>query len=192
MKKVIALALVSAVLVSCTKKETPPTEGNNTAAGVSVPESITSAVKPSPADIATDVNVSVPESSVSAVKPSPADIAKEILAKVPLSGQAVTQDDISDFGFKEGTVKDFSYTVCGTGAYPDKLLIVEFETADDAKEGKKIIDDFLEQDKKSWKDYAPNEMYKFDDAFVTVKDNIMFYAVTPDNSTVKEITDKYK
>jgi hypothetical protein len=165
MKKSIIVFLALTVLAGCAKK-TPPAPV---------------------AETSPNVTSSLSESGTGTTEITPDSLAKKVLSKVPLSGEAASQNDISDIGFKEGTVKDFSYTVCGTGAYPDKLLIVEFNTSDDAKAGKVVVDELLQQDKDNWKDYAPKEMYKLDDAFVTVKDNWLFYGVTADNVTAEEI-----
>ena len=82
---------------------------------------------------------------------------------------------------------DVSYYMCASGAYPDEIGVFVFESAQLAETAKASVESRLEKQKATYESYTPEEMYKLEDAVVEVRNNIIIYSVTADNSRANEI-----
>lgn len=91
------------------------------------------------------------------------------------------------FGIDEGDITEFSAYLCGSGAVPDEFGIFAAKDEETASHIAEALNDRVERQRKAFKDYLPNEMYKFDDCFVEVNGNVVIYAVCAENSRAKEI-----
>ena len=91
------------------------------------------------------------------------------------------------FGIEEADVSDFSAYVCGSGAMPDEFGVFTAKDTDAAKRIKDALNKRVEQQRKTFQDYTPNEMYKFDDYFVEVNGTSVSYAICADNEKAKEL-----
>jgi hypothetical protein len=100
----------------------------------------------------------------------------------------VTSDKLSTYyKIEEDSVTEFSAYVCGSGAMPDEFGIFVAVDEDAAAEIKSALDTRIEKQTETYTDYTPDEMYKFDDCFVSVSGNTVVYAVCADNSAAKDI-----
>lgn len=100
----------------------------------------------------------------------------------------VTADGLNlFFGIDEADVSEFSAYLCGSGAVPDEFGIFIVKDADAANRVAAALNERAERQRKMFKDYLPNEMYKFDDCFVEINGTVVTYAVCADNSKAREL-----
>ncbi len=165
MKKRIACALLTAVIIcgaaSC--------NGSKPADTTTTPAATTAA----------------PASNATA-----AEITAAVLAEVPInSAFEKKKESLEDYFDDLDTEKitDSSYYICASGAYPDEIAAFKFDSEDSAKTAVSSIEDRLEYQKTTYKDYTPEEYYKLEDAVIERKGEWVIYLVTSDNSKAKEI-----
>lgn len=91
------------------------------------------------------------------------------------------------FDIDEADVSEFSAYLCGSGAVPDEFGIFAANDVDAANRIAEALNDRVERQRKMFKDYLPNEMYKFDDCFVEIDGTIVTYAICAENSKAKEL-----
>lgn len=91
------------------------------------------------------------------------------------------------FGVDEADVSEFSAYLCGSGAVPDEFGIFIVKDADAADRVAEALNRRTERQRKIFKDYTPDEMYKFDDCFVEINGTVVTYAVCADNSKAREL-----
>lgn len=91
------------------------------------------------------------------------------------------------FGVDEADVSDFSAYLCGSGAMPDEFGVFIVKDADAADRVAEALNRRTERQRKIFKDYTPDEMYKFDDCFVEINGTVVTYAVCADNSKAREL-----
>ena len=101
---------------------------------------------------------------------------------------SVKTDTVNDrFGIEEADVVELSAYICGSGAMPDEFGIFRAADADAAKRIEEALNKRIERQRKTFQDYTPAEMYKFDDCFVETNGNVVIYAICADNSKAKEL-----
>lgn len=101
---------------------------------------------------------------------------------------SVKADTIKDrFGIEEADVTEVSAYICGSGAMPDEFGIFSAKDADAAKRIEAALNKRVEHQRKTFQDYTPAEMYKFDDCFVETNGTVVIYAICADNSKAKEL-----
>lgn len=112
-----------------------------------------------------------------------------LIEDLGLSSMVEVQSDNLNlfFGIDEGDITEFSAYLCGSGAVPDEFGIFAAKDEETASHIAEALNDRVERQRKAFKDYLPNEMYKFDDCFVEVNGNVVIYAVCAENSRAKEI-----
>lgn len=119
-----------------------------------------------------------------------AEKASAMLAEIKFGGEMVPVDGESmefRLGFSADGLTDYAAYTCGSGAYPDEFGIFTADTEDRAKEIKSALEKRIETQKDTYRDYTPEEMYKFDDCFVSIKGTTVYYAVTADNTAAADI-----
>ena len=164
MKKNITIAALAAALLL-----TGCSNGNSSASGQS------SASESSAAD--TEIKTA-------------AEKADAVLAEITFSGEMVAVDsDTLEFryGFTADGISDYAAYLCGSGAYPDEFGIFTADSSDKADEIKTALQKRIDNQKATYQDYTPDEMYKFDDCFVKQDGNTVYYAVTADNTKAADI-----
>lgn len=119
-----------------------------------------------------------------------AEKADAVLAEITFSGEMVAVDsDTLEFryGFTADGISDYAAYLCGSGAYPDEFGIFTADSSDKADEIKTALEKRIDNQKATYQDYTPDEMYKFDDCFVKQDGNTVYYAVTADNTKTADI-----
>ena len=91
------------------------------------------------------------------------------------------------YGFSEEDVTEFSSYICGSGAMPDEFGVFVAASDEASERVKDALNKRIESQKATYGDYTPNEMYKFDDCFVSVNGTTVTYAICADNNRAKEI-----
>lgn len=101
---------------------------------------------------------------------------------------SVKADTVKDrFGIEEADVSEVSAYICGSGAMPDEFGIFSAKDADAAKRIEEALNKRIEKQRKTFTDYTPAEMYKFEDCFVQINGTVVSYAICADNSKAKEL-----
>ena len=102
-----------------------------------------------------------------------AEKADAVLANITFSGEMVAVDtDTIDVRF---------------GFSADGFGVFNADSAEKADEIKTALEKRVDNQKSTYKDYTPDEMYKFDDCFVNQDGNTVYYAVTADNTKAADI-----
>ena len=90
-------------------------------------------------------------------------------------------------GFTSDGLTDYAAYACGSAALPDEFGVFVAESEDKAAEIKTALEKRIETQKETYKDYTPEEMYKFDDCVVAQNGTTVYYAITADNSKAESI-----
>ncbi len=118
------------------------------------------------------------------------DITAAVLEATPINSafaqnEAMLENNFD--GLDVSTVKDYSYYVCASGAYPDEVAVFRFSSEDAAGSAVPAVSDRLEYQKKTYKDYTPDEYYKLEGAIIGQSGEWLYYIVTSDNSKAESI-----
>lgn len=136
-----------------------------------------------------DTSSASDSSAIDAAEKSVTEKTAEVLSTVALPEMSEVTADKLPMYYKiaEEDVTEFSAYVAGAGAYPDEFGI--FVAVDEAKaeEIKTKLEERVDKQMNTYRDYSPDEMYKFDDCVVEVDGNTVIFAVTDDNETAKDI-----
>lgn len=122
-----------------------------------------------------------------------ANDVKSAVAFATFDGKEVSMKDLANsqlkdvLGIDPADVAEFSAYICPVGAVPDEFGIFTAKDTDAAGRIKESLDKRVEHQKTTFKDYTPNEMYKFDDSFVEQSGNTVIYSICGDNAKVKEL-----
>lgn len=120
----------------------------------------------------------------------PADVTAAVLAEVNIASAVEKgKDSIADFYGKMdvSAVKDASFYICGSGAYPDEIAVFQMNSSADAETAKAAVQSRLDERIEQFKTYTPDEMYKLDGAFLIVKGNYVILLACADNDKAREI-----
>jgi hypothetical protein len=121
-------------------------------------------------------------------------IAQAIMAEIEIP--AVMPKGLEDMVYfvsdlDTAGVQELSYYISASGFNPDELLIIKFNTSEEAAAAKAAVESRLESRITDFRDYAPAEMFKLDNAGIQINNNWLFYFVTEDNARVREIINSY-
>lgn len=113
----------------------------------------------------------------------------ELAGQIELPSMAeVTAENLHTFlGIDEESVTEFAAQICASGAMPDEFGVFVAADGDAASEIKSTLEERVEKQRETYKDYTPDEMYKFDDCFVTQDGNTVYYAICADNELAADI-----
>lgn len=142
----------------------------------------------------TDTPVTTAQEEVKEYTFDAGSVTTEVLTEITIN--SAIQKGIADLEFyftdlDTSKLTDASYYMCASGAYPDEIAVFVFDTADSAKEAESAVQARLDKQISVYESYTPEEMYKLEDAIVEVRQNVIFYAVTENNSRVQEIFDSF-
>lgn len=142
-----------------------------------------------------------PSTSPAAPETQPAEqdftaskVTAEILETVPINSSIEKGiDDLSVYfdALDPAGVEDASYCMCASGAYPDEIAVLKFQSADLAEAGAEAVKARLESQRTTYEAYKPDEMYKFDGSIAEARGNYVVYLLTADNAAAKEILSRY-
>ena len=100
----------------------------------------------------------------------------------------VTSDKLETyFNISPADVTEFSAYVAGAGVYPDCLGVFVAIDANAAQRISNSLKQYNAEQKATFSDYAPNEIYKFDDAVVNIRGNEVIYSVCGDNYNAEKL-----
>ncbi len=134
------------------------------------------------------------EAAVQNVSATASEITAAVLESVPInSAFEKSFDSLPDYfdGLDTATLIDQSYYMCASGAYPDEIAVFRFGNSEDAAAAVPAVNDRLEYQKKTYKDYTPEEYYKLEGAIVSQSGEWVYYIVTSDNSAAEGIIKGY-
>lgn len=132
-------------------------------------------------------NAKTPAEKTSALTDTLNDAASSEGARLP-EMVSVSADTLHDrFLIDEADVSEFSAYVCGNGSSPREYGVFVAKDGDAAKRVSDALNSHVEHHRKTFEAYKPDEMYKFDDSFVSVNGNTVSYAVCEDNGKAKEL-----
>lgn len=132
----------------------------------------------------------------SASTPAPSADSADLSAKTAAFKDAVTlpemvnvtADTLGDrYNISAEDVAEFSAYICGSGAMPDEFGVFRAVDGDAANRISQALNKRVENQRSTYKDYTPGEMYKFDDCFVEVDGLVVVYAISEDNSKAREM-----
>ena len=116
--------------------------------------------------------------------------AEKVLADIEFNGEMVAIDGENmelRLGFTSDGLTDYAAYACGSAALPDEFGVFVAESEDKAAEIKTALEKRIETQKETYKEYTPEEMYKFDDCVVEQNGTTVYYAITADNSKAESI-----
>lgn len=130
-------------------------------------------------------NAATSEADVKSASERVAELAGQI--ELPSMAE-VTADNLSTFlGIDSEKVSEFSAQICASGAMPDEFGVFVAVDEDAAADIKSTLESRIEKQRDTYKDYTPDEMYKFDDCFAEQDGNCVFYAICADNKLAADI-----
>lgn len=120
---------------------------------------------------------------------TPAERTAALLEAVDFPEMAeVTSDKLlSYYGIDEADVAEYSAYVAGAGVYPDEFGVFTAVDADAAERIHDLLFARLDKQEAIYKDYSPDETYKYSGSFVTVTGNSVAYCVCADNTSGMDI-----
>lgn len=142
----------------------------------------------------TDTPVTTQQEEIKEYSLTAADVTDAVLAEIPINSAIEKGIDELEFYFTELDVTGLtnaSYYMCASGAYPDEVAVFVFDTAENANNAKSAVQTRLDKQISVYESYTPEEMYKLEDAILDVRQNVIFYAVTENNSRAQEIFDSF-
>jgi len=103
-----------------------------------------------------------------------------------------SEEDLAGYGYDtaEGDIVEMSYIIASSGLTPEEVFLVKAKDADTAEAVKAMMETRRDQIADMAQDYIPEEMEKVTGAVIGSKGVYAYYAVTADNSKVKEILSK--
>ena len=122
--------------------------------------------------------------------PAPTEITGAIVAEIQIMSQFEkdTEGTLSLIsGLDASTVKSASLWLCGAGAVPDEICVIECNSAEDAKKAVTALNDKVASLMSDFKDYTPVEIYKVEGALVGTKGNYAYLFACADNDKALSI-----
>lgn len=130
-------------------------------------------------------NAATSEADVKSASERVAELAGQI--ELPSMAE-VTADNLSTFlGIDSEKVSEFSAQICASGAMPDEFGVFVAVDENAAADIKSTLESRIEKQRDTYKDYTPDEMYKFDDCFAEQDGKCVFYAICADNKLAADI-----
>ncbi len=128
-------------------------------------------------------------SGVETENKSASEKVAELAGEIELPSMAeVNSENLNTFlGIDAESVTEFAAQICASGAMPDEFGVFVAVDGDAAAEIKSTLEARVEKQRETYKDYTPDEMYKFDDCFVTQNGNNVYYAICADNALAADI-----
>ena len=131
------------------------------------------------------------EDAVPAKEPAPSEITAAIMSEITIPSAVEKDKDGIGAYFTVDTaqLEDLSVYVCGSGAFPDELTVLKMTSAEQAQAAAEAVQAHLDSQIELYRDYTPNEMYKLDEASVTVKGDYVMLFVCENDARAMEIAE---
>ena len=145
----------------------------------------------------TDTTAVVQETSASeeteVKEPASADITAAIMAEIDIPSAVEKDKDGIDYYFTvdKSQLEDVSMFICGSGAFPDELVVLKMASPEAAEAAMAVVNEHLASQIELYRDYTPDEFYKLEEASVVVKNNYVMLFVCSDNARAQEIADAF-
>ena len=145
----------------------------------------------------TQGSAAVQETSASAEQeakqPTPADITAAITAEIEIPSAVEKDKDSIDYYFTvdKTQLEDVSMFICGSGAFPDELVVLKMTTPEAAQTAAAAVQEHLTAQIELYRDYTPNEFYKLEGAVVNTVNNYVMLFVCTDNARATEIAGSF-
>lgn len=121
----------------------------------------------------------------------PADILKAVMDEVTVSPAATKDESEIEIYYKDiDASKVESAALCMSVGHPDEIAIIKFKTDSDAKSAEASLQSRLEEQKKTYESYDPENMYKLEDAKIYSKGSYAIFLAVEDNNKAKSIVDE--
>ena len=126
-----------------------------------------------------------------AKEPMPSEITSAIMAEItiPSAVEKGKEDVGAYYDIDVEQAESISVFICGSGAYPDELAVFKMSSPEQAQVVKDIAQKRLDNQMELYKDYTPNEVYKLEEAQVTVKGNYVMLFVCENDARALEIAE---
>lgn len=133
------------------------------------------------------------DASTDAKEPEAADITAAVLEAVEFpSATGKDTGEINDYiELEPEKIHQLSYYICGSGAYPDELLVLKLTDKNYIETAKESIQKRLDSQIETYRDYTPDEMYKLESAKIITKNNWIFFFATSDNDETEKIINSF-
>lgn len=127
-----------------------------------------------------------------------ADNNKVIDAKVlsdKLLNEITYEDELAEVDYEvvynmDDIKVNKSIVYIGSGATAEEIAVIECESKEDAKKAFTALNDRVEEQKVSFKDYVPKELEKLDEAVVIQKGNSVILSISNESEKAKDIIEK--
>lgn len=181
MKKVsiIAVLTVCAMLLTACGGTKPADTTANTTSGTTSTTASTTAGESSDTTSADGVTST-----------TPAEMTKAIMAEISImaaveKGTEGTIDLIS--GLEADKIKSASLYLCGAGAMPDEVAVIEFNSTEDATAAVSLLKARVDELTEEFKNYTPDEVYKLEGAKTGSNGNYAYLLACEDNDKALSI-----
>ena len=112
-----------------------------------------------------------------------------------LLNDIVYEDELSEvdydlvYNMDEVKVSD-SIVYVGSGATAEEIAVIECENVEEAKKALTALNERVEEQKESFKDYVPKELEKLEEAVVIQKGKTVVLSISNDSQKAKDIITK--
>ena len=143
----------------------------------------------------TDVSIQENASSEEIVvkEPAPADITATIMSEIEIPSAVEKDIDSIDYYFTidKTQLEDVSMYICGSGAFPDELVVLKMTSPEAAETAMTAVQEHFTSQIELYRDYTPNEFYKLEESEVIVRNNYVMLLVCSDNARAEEIAESF-
>ncbi|MBQ8780515.1 MAG: DUF4358 domain-containing protein [Oscillospiraceae bacterium] len=125
--------------------------------------------------------------------PAPADITAAITAEIEIPSSVEKDKDTIDYYFTvdKTQLEDVSMLICGSGAFPDELVVLKMTSPEAAQTAAAAVQEHLTAQIELYRDYTPNEFYKLEGASVNCVNNYVMLFVCSNNERATEIAETF-
>ncbi len=131
------------------------------------------------------------EENKPAKEPAASEITAAIMSEITIP--SAVEKDINSLNayFEVDTtqIEDMSVYVCGSGAFPDELIVLKMSSEEQAKTVAQSLVLHLENQTNLYRDYTPDELYKLETAAVDGQGKYVMLFICEKNARAIEIAE---
>lgn len=121
----------------------------------------------------------------------PDEILKAVMDEVTVSSAATKDESELEVYYKDiDASKVESAALCLSVGHPDEIAIIKFKDDSDAKSAEAALQKRLEEQKRTYESYDPENMYKLEGAKIYSKGSYTIFLAVEDNDKAKSIVDE--